>query len=990
MLNDPQGQRVDDDDDSGRGGNALIVVTLPASGTYTVLANSYGEAETGEYRLMVRSVTAADQTAIEAEQSSQQGDQQYDISRFREALTSYQAALPLYRQIGYRLEEGVTLNNIGLVYRSLGRYEEALQQYQQALAIRREVSDRPGEGTTLNNIGSVYQSLGRYEEALQQYQPALAISREVGNRAGEGVTLNNIGEVYRSQGRYEEALQQYQQALVIRREVSDRLGEGTTLNNIGSVYKSLGRYEEALQQFQLALAIFRELGDRLGEGVTLSNIGAVYRSLGRYEEALQQYQQALAIHREVGDRPGEGVTLNNIGLVYDSLERYEEALQYYQQDLAITREVGDRPGESTTLNNIGSVYDSLGRYEEALQQYQQALAITREVGDRPGEGTILNNIGYVYQSLGRYEEALQQYQPALAIHREVGNRPMEGTTLNNIGYVLEAQKQTELAIVFLKQSVNEFEKIRNDIRGLSIEEQQSYTDTIAKVYRKLADLLLSQNRIFEAQQVLDLLKVQELEEYLKDVRGNEQTPQGLPHREAEREIEQPLDAILENAILLGKELTQLSQIPLEQRTSAQTDRIRQLRQQQQVFTQQYLDFLASPQVQKIIARLRRNTSGQSLDLENLTALQDNLRQLQQDAVLLYPFVLDDRLELVLVTADAPPVRRTVPIDQTTLNRDIVALRHALNDPNQDALAPAQALYRSLIQPIETDLQQAGAKTIIYAPDGALRYIPLATLHDGQQWLVQRFRTNNITAVSLTELNTQPRNNPTVFIGAFTEGNYAIPVENQVQNFSGLEFARREAENLAALIPNHLARWNQAFSPETVLDMNDYRIVHLATHATFVPTSPDDSFILFGNGKPVTLRDIKLWRLDNVDLVVLSACETGLGDELGDGREILGLGFQIQRTGARAALASLWQVSDGGTQMLMDAFYAALNQGMTKAEALRQAQIALITGDLTAVGGIRGEARINVVSTATGLPANVSNNLDHPYYWAPFILIGNGL
>jgi CHAT domain-containing protein len=130
----------------------------------------------------------------------------------------------------------------------------------------------------------------------------------------------------------------------------------------------------------------------------------------------------------------------------------------------------------------------------------------------------------------------------------------------------------------------------------------------------------------------------------------------------------------------------------------------------------------------------------------------------------------------------------------------------------------------------------------------------------------------------------------------------------------------------------------------------------------------------------------------VDLVVLSACETGLGGKLGNGEEILGLGYQMQRAGARAAIASLWSVNDGGTQALMNAFYAILKKGnITKAEALRQAQIALITKDLSAVGVPRGqEAWIEVVSTRTGLPPQVSNNLNHPYYWAPFILIGNGL
>jgi CHAT domain-containing protein len=172
-------------------------------------------------------------------------------------------------------------------------------------------------------------------------------------------------------------------------------------------------------------------------------------------------------------------------------------------------------------------------------------------------------------------------------------------------------------------------------------------------------------------------------------------------------------------------------------------------------------------------------------------------------------------------------------------------------------------------------------------------------------------------------------------------------------------------------------------------MNDYSVVHLATHAAFLTGKPEDSFILFGDGSHSTLRDIGSWRLPNVDLMVLSACETGLGDKLGDGKEVLGFGYQMQQTGARAAIASLWQVNDGGTQALMDAFYAALEKGnITKAEALRQAQIALITGDYTALGEQRGLEVQQRISSR--LPPTVNSRLSHPYYWAPFILIGNGL
>ena len=204
----------------------------------------------------------------------------------------------------------------------------------------------------------------------------------------------------------------------------------------------------------------------------------------------------------------------------------------------------------------------------------------------------------------------------------------------------------------------------------------------------------------------------------------------------------------------------------------------------------------------------------------------------------------------------------------------------------------------------------------------------------------------------------------------------------------MPYAGKEVENLTKLLPKTTKLIDKEFNKDdTTVKMNEYNILHLATHAAFVKGDASKSFILFGNGEIANLKEIGNWTLNNVDLVVLSACETGIGG-FGNGEEILGLGYQFQSRGARATIASLWKVSDGGTQVLMIGFYNVLKQGkLTKAEALRQAQIALITDDYDSVGGKRAGI---VVESRTTEQKQVSSNLEHPYYWAPFILIGNGL
>lgn len=920
--------------------------------------------------------------------------------QYPKELETLQELLAIVRELKDNASARTILNNIAMVYRNLSQYSKALESYQELLSIVRELGDKAGEGATLNNMAVVSRKLGQYPKALEFFQQALAIMRTLNDKAGEASTLNNIAVVYREQSQYPKALEIFEQALSIHKSLGNKAGEATTLSNIATLYDTLGQYPKALEFFEQALAIYqevnqqrlasnRELGDKAGEGKTLNDIGEVYQNLGQYSKALEYYQKALLIEKEIDDKAGEKTTLNNIAVVYDRQGQYSKALEFLNQALGIAKAISDKAGERTTLNNIAAVYRNLKQYPQALEFYQQALAIERETDNPAGQEITLAGMGVVYFSQGQYTQALESYQQALVIQKEIGDRAGEGITLGNIGNLLKEQKQPELAIAFYKQSVNITQAIRQDLRVLPKEQQQSYTQTVADTYRSLADLLLKQDRVLEAQKVLDLLKVQEIDDYLRNVRGNNQTATGLPNLSPEEQFNQSYNALINQAITLGKELTQLTGIPEQKRTPAQQQRVIELRNTQQKILAEFNSFIHSPAVETIVQQLSKTANRQNLDLEDLNSLQSNLKKLNQNAVLLYPLILDDRLELVLVTADSPPIHRSVPVKREDLNRAIAQFRTALENPSSDAKTPARQLYDWLIKPIENDLTQANAQTIIYAPDAQLRYIPLATLHDGKQWLVQRFRVNNITARSLKEIDTRPQVKPHILAGAFTKGSYRFKLGNQEFSFNGLPFAAREVENLAAIVPGTTQLLDNAFSRDgTVPRMNDYNIIHLATHAVFVTAQPEDSFVLFGNGDRITLGDIDKWSLPNVDLVVLSACETGLGG-FGNGQEILGFGYLMQKTGARTAIASLWSVSDGGTQALMNAFYTALeNSNTTKAEALRQAQIALITGDYTALGKQRGLGVQQRISSS--LSSKVANRLSHPYYWAPFILIGNGL
>lgn len=931
-----------------------------------------------------------------------EAEQQFSQGRYADALELFQQALTLYQSRGDRPQEARILHYLGRTYSQLNQPEAALQAIAQALTLAEALDDPATTAGLLNTQGEIFFQQSDYAQAIAAYELSLALFQSLEDQRGEAQLLNNLGVVQQRLGQYSQASTTYQQALT-RLDASPQPERhedlrGIILTNQGDLYRMLRQFPQALAVYEQALAIHRQRGDRLREGATLNNLGAVYRSLRDYQQALQAHQQALAVFerlaavdsspdtqqlveqyqqllttaRQMNEQAGAAAA--DPARLQESLARYGQALDQYDQALGVLQELGEQVAAGTTLNQMGLVAHQLEDYPQAQAYYQQALDIFREMGDRQGEAAALSNLGLVLTRQGNDAAALEFYGQALAIQRQIQDTSGEAITWGNVGALMLRQQRPAIAILCYKQSVNLTEQIRQSVRPLPLEVQQSYTDTVAATYRTLADLLLQQDRVLEAQQVLELLKVQELEDYLQNVRGNGPNLAGLDYLPPEQDIL----ALYDQAIAQGQELSQLRAIPPGDRTPQQQQRLAELVANQQTLMVGFDNFLNHPEVLAAVDRLSRTARRQNLDLEQLNALRDNLRTLE-GAVLIYPLILDDRLELILVTPDAPPIRRTVPVGRSELNGAIAEFRLLLTNPVPRPLETetAQQLYQYLIQPLEDDLQQAGATTLLYAPDGQLRYIPLAALHDGEQWLVQRFRINHITAASLTDFDTPPDETMKVLAGAFTEGSVSFQVGTRQFSFGGLPFAGVEVNSIAAAIPGTTTLFDEAFSPQTTIPyMDDYSIVHLATHAEFVSGLPDESFILFGNGDRITLRDIATWSLPNVNLVVLSACQTAVGGELGNGEEVLGFGYQIQRTGARAAIASLWSVNDGGTQALMTAFYAALKRGLPKAEALRQAQISLITGG--------DEMRESPVAPQTSLQLNL------PYYWAPFILIGNGL
>lgn len=334
-------------------------------------------------------------------------------------------------------------------------------------------------------------------------------------------------------------------------------------------------------------------------------------------------------------------------------------------------------------------------------------------------------------------------------------------------------------------------------------------------------------------------------------------------------------------------------------------------------------------------------------------------------------------------AKIQPVVRGIPeAKRANLMPVVERFLTALKDPRQrtsDAyLKDAQQLYRWLVAPIESELQAQGIDTLMFAMDSGLRLLPVAALHDGKQFLVEKYSTALIPSVNLIDTRYRNiRDTQVLAMGADTFANQtplpAVPTELKVilEEWPGRSFLNQDFTV-------------QRLTQERV--QGGYPIIHLATHADFAPGRLTNSYIEFGNNQRLNLpqvRELPLRKPTPVELFTLSACRTSVGDVSAE----LGFAGLAVQSGVKSALASLWYVSDEGTLALMSEFYKNLRQAPIKAEALRLAQVAMLRGQVTIKGGelrgVRGGIPLPPVITQRG-----DQILSHPYYWAAFTLIGS--
>ncbi len=676
------------------------------------------------------------------------------IARRDEAAShNYAAALVIYRELKDRRGEANVLRSTGLLHNRNTHHAEAARYFDEALAVYREMRDRTNVITLLGLAASTRGSLGQYEKAQEYFDEILAFHRETKDRQGEGRILQRIGYTNFVWSRYEKALEYYDLALPISKEVNDRFGLAELYREYGNTHGSVGRYDKAIAYYELSLPIWRELNNKLQQASLLNNLGFAYGNLNRNEKAIEYLEQALALYQQVKSPLFESGSLDNMAMAYLNLGEYAKALSYAERAVKVSREVKSAADEGFFLNTLGLIFHKQGQYEKAITTYELAIArLQASKNYLSEEANMRARLATTLRTTGQIDKAIANDLQALQIAREAKNRDYETFALHGLMQDWKARNQPQLATLFGKQAVNVSQDMRSNFSGLDQQTQRSFLQSKESTYRDLADLLIAQGRLPEAEQVIRMLKEEEYFEYVRRDQDNSPKGEKAALTPEEAAIEKRYREIADQLTLLGTERGEL--LGKSARTTAEEQRLAKLDADLTVAGRAFLNFLDG-----LSAEFAKKKDGPTrvLQVREAQGLMEDLRELGKGTVALYTLVGDSKFRLILTTPDVQKAYE-VNIKGVDFNRKVLALREALQNPKLDPRPAAQELYQIVFAPLAKDLEQMKAKTLMWSLDGVLRYVPIGALYDGRQYLVERFQHTIFTPVSNARLKDEPSKN----------------------------------------------------------------------------------------------------------------------------------------------------------------------------------------------------------------------------------------
>ncbi len=828
-----------------------------------------------------------------------------------------------------------------------------------------------------------------------------------------------MATLYVSQGRYDKAEPLYRRSFDIYEKAlgKDHSLVAQSLNNLASLYRTQGRYDEAEPLYQRSLAIYEKaLGTEHPDVATsLNNLALLYNSQGRYDEAEPLYERSLAIwEKALGENhPDVALSLNNLASLYDSQGRYDEAEPLYQRSLAIwEKTLGENhPSVAQSLNNLASLYNSQGRYDKAEPLIQRSLAIREKAlgENHPSVATSLNNLAILYHFQGRYDKAEPLIQRSLAIwEKALGeNHPSVAASLNNLASFYLSQGDTTQAMNFLSRGLEVQEQNLNVLLATGSERQKQ--DSMKTVYNatNFAVSLHIKDVPNNSEAVrLALTTILRRKGRILDVMTDNLQ---LLRENLTPENQQFLDELAtvrtQLATLIYNKPETLSQEQYYQQVATLRTKADQLEAE---LSRRSAEFrtISEPVTIEAVQQL----------IPEDAALVEFVFYKPYDPKAAFEnrFGKPHYAAYIIKSSGEPQwvdLGEVEPIHRAAFFRFGLAIKDkkdAFIGNTDDIKQTGRKLDELLMQPIREKL--GNVNHIIVSPDAQLNLIPFAALVDeNNQYLLETYKITYLTTgrdLIRLQLEYSHKQQPVIVANP----DYDKPGEpttvavsntrgiNQLSrgvemSFGALPGTAEEAKVIAPLLSD-VTLFTQSKATENVVkQLQSPEILHIATHGFFLknlprvepdislgllsessqPSTPIQENPLLRSGLALagfnpresglddgvlTALEVANLKLRGTKLVVLSACETGLG-EIENGEGVYGLRRAFTLAGAESLLMSLWTVSDEGTMELMIKYYQRLLQNQGRSEAWRQTQLEMLN----------------------------SQEYQHPYFWAAFVPVG---
>ncbi len=853
-------------------------------------------------------------------------------NNLEQARAHLEAALSLWKNLGYPYQQARTLYYLGIGSDSRGNLDEAINFYNQALALT-----DPGWDLTpdiRNGLCNVYSARGESQKSLDCFDQAFKLARDTGRKGAEAAVRTGRGFLHWRRGEARAALGEFEEALALNQS-DPQFAQyvGRVLVHIGSVELGLGQPQEALGNFQRALREFQRNGDGTWTAIALVSIGRVNLMMEQPTEALEDFKEALRIATDVKSPRQRGTALQGIGVVQLQLRQVPQAIQSLKEALQIQAGI-DRPGQALTEQKLGEAYQEQGDPMAARESLLSALQITEDVEAPYSRPPILLDLAHLERRQGNLQGALSRIEEAIKILETVRSDLTDDRLRTS--FFASRRPYFEFYVELLMELDRQNPGQGYADGALAASEKgraRSLLDLLAKSRSELTHGISPELREREQDVRARLSQIQRqfLEEF-----SHASRPQVVHELEARRQE------------------TEREQQEVEQRIKAESPLYAQIR-------------YPSPLQREEIQRL-----------------------LQPDEVLLEYSIGESGAYLFVVTTEGLAVH-PLKLSPAQISEEVETVRSGLESQGRLSnafLKAARRLYAELVDPARAELR--GKRRLLIAPDGVLYHLAFEALLDRDAYresdchfLIEERAVSYVPSASVLSSLSEKRP-PAVVAGnelskrfiAFAPA-YGLPaaeertrnagVESQQSALQGstlpdLEGARQE---VAAISNLYLSSEFKVYVGAEASRENFKRIglqvgsLHFAGHGILDQVHPERSSLMFTDG-PLEVDDIFNLEL-NAGLVVLSACHTAGKVVTGEG--LVGLTRAFLYAGAPSVIVTLWRAVDTSARDLMVQFYGDLDRSGDKAEALRQAKLAIIE------------------------QGRRSGRLNRPYYWAPFILVG---